>query len=73
MYAPHVQRNVINYRDLNARKYSRLYNNVKVFNFRQRPKVIAIAKVSSDGFYKVVIKPLAFSPILDAEDVCMAA
>ena len=75
MYAPDTPRCLISYRDLRARNSyacTMMHDSEEVIEFRQGPKVVATANAGSDELYKVVIKPLATSPGIAEEDVCMA-
>lgn len=50
-----------------------MHDDQEVIEFKQGSKVIATANAGLDGLYKVVIKPLASSPTLSEEDVCIVA
>ena len=76
MYAPDAPRCLISYRDLRARNIhacTTLQGSEEVIELRQGPRVIATANAGPDGLYKVAIKPLASSPGIAAEEVCIAA
>ena len=75
MNASDTPRSPISFRDLRARNihlYTAMHGDEVVIELRQGPNVIATANVSLDGLFKVTIKPLASSPILGEEEVCMA-
>ena len=76
MYALDAPRSLISYRDLWARNIhlcTKLQGDEEVIELRQGSQIIATANAGLDGFYKVAIKPLASSPTLGDEEVCMAA
>ena len=76
MYAPDALRRMINYWDLRARNIhlcTTMHGDEEIIELRQGPKINATANTGLDGLYKVAIKPLASSPTLGKEEVCMAA
>jgi len=76
IYAPDTPRSLISFRDLRARNihaYTTMQGDEKVIELRQGPKVIATANAGPIGLYKVATKPLASSPTIGEEEVCMAA
>jgi hypothetical protein len=76
MYTSYAPRSLINYRDMRVRNIhacTKMHGDEEVIELRQGPKVLATASAGFDGLYKVAIKPLASSPVINEEEVCMAA